>query len=60
MATATAEIHRLIHIILDDEEAGWLQALLQNPLPGIGSEPALEKATREAIWQALQQASLLR
>jgi len=57
MATSTTQVHRTITLVLTENEADWLQGVLQNPisaqadirLPEIGEH----KRIREAIFTAL-------
>ncbi len=57
MATSTTQVHRTITLVLTDDEADWLQGVLQNPisiqadikLPEISEH----RRNREAIFTAL-------
>lgn len=58
MATSTTAIKRTITLVLTDDEADFLQDLLQNPVPDTGDEPMRERNIREAIWTALRDSPL--
>ena len=56
MAQARIKATVEVVLVLTEEEADFIKALVQNPTTDLGVEPPSEKRLREAIFKALQHA----